>query len=393
MNIGEAISLFGNEFSSHHAMTTPSVDHISILLSLGHLNGVALNPHAPAFILELMAETHLCQLRLRKSTPPSVAKKLLMEHGSRYVNMVASIAPEDIDEILFGDVMMPAIAYHPEISHDSMMKSLSMGSQFKRYLASNPSATPEVLRHIYKGERGVQLRSILRNPNCPHDILMHHVDDNMMPFGGNPALPREIVNYVISNRERYAINSFYSFAKRSSSMCDEDFRKLYAEDKSTDSLMSLAQNPNTPHDVIVDIFNNNVGSSFVWELAFEHPNMDRDTIMSNINLLHNSENYPVRYEGALANRNLTIDDLSQLVDDGVVSTWNEGIMANPHMTPEVAMRYIEKGYKGVREKLNPSCGPQYTMYPFVNKDVAQCMIDNGHICAPHAVSKVMNDSL
>lgn len=393
MNIGEAISLFGSEFSSHHAMTTPSVDHISILLSLGHLNGVALNPHAPAFILEPMVETHHSQLRLRKSTPSSVAKKLFMEHDSHYLNMVQSIAPEDIDEILFGDVMMPAIASHPEISHDSMMKSLRMGSQFKRHLASNPSATPEVLRYIYKGARGVQLRSILRNPNCPHDILMHHIDDDMMPFGSNPALPREIINHVISNGEKYRENSFYNFVKSSSSMCDEDFRKLYAEDKSIDSSMSLSQNPNTPQDVIVDIFNNNRDSSFVWELAFEHPNMDRDTIMSNINLLHNSENSPSRHEGALANSNLTIDDLSQLVDDGVVSTWNKGIMANPHMTPEVAMRYIEKGYKGVREKLNPSCGPHYTMYPFVNKDVAQCMIDNGHICAPHAVSKVMNDSL
>lgn len=121
--------------------------------------GVANNTNVPQKTLWNLGHDELFQLRYAVARNPNCSPKLLM---------VLSEDPTD--------TVIEMALRHPNMPIDrlqSFADSLNISNEWKGSIASNPSATPDVLTSLWKKTKfSLVLLKIIAHPNCPLSILV-----------------------------------------------------------------------------------------------------------------------------------------------------------------------------------------------------------------------------
>ena len=408
MDFSQAMHEFGDGFTHHYASHVPSADHMAFLMGIGYANNVMYNPYAPEDFLELGLSTYDELLVDRESVPPSIAKKLIKSNYHITSPLIFhSVAEDDIEDILLSSSQGHKICSHPQRSEELMKKAVLMGTAFKKNVALNVNATPEILRYIYNSSQSHNVPKVVANPNCPIDIIEENIDTlGVLWMMDNPALTHDVMKSIVDKKLHHGKG--HSFLLQCSSVDEEIIRYVYDNDHSEEGMKLVATHPHTPHDIVMELFN----SGNMQSTLLAHPNMDRVTIMNFLrsvpqddyskafkigNGVVNIGSEIVTFQelnGMFSNPQLTIDDLHEISNYDIYFHWGMGVLKNPHMSHELALDIINGGNFRADGYTTYILGLDFPInQPYLSMDIAMAVVDKSISIGSPILSQVLCNSL
>lgn len=139
---------------------------------------------------------------------------------------VSSIATRDNMEYVLNSLVS-----NPNIPDDLLEEFSQSDDQWRLgNLAGNPNLSGDTLRRIFDGRKEIHVRSkVLRNPNCPQDLLVECAFTDPSAVVVNPNTPTDIIYQIYENqREKNDWNSNLT-------------------------LCCILANPNVPQDILYEL--------------------------------------------------------------------------------------------------------------------------------------------